>query len=456
MLMKTQGVVRIVMVSFLMAGWTAVNAQQSREEVPGDHFSLEGALELFKKSASPEEFEQMLNSPKSEVNNLDLNGDGDIDYIKVIDRNEGNVHAFILQAVISNTESQDVAVIELEKLSNGKAVLQITGDADIYGIETIIEPTNEVRVNAGTSTARVYVNVWAWPSVQYVYSPYYYGWSSPWSWSYRPIWWNPWRPIAYSYYYPRWESYQPYYSVCYTHRVGYAQQLYRPYRNTSVIVYNRHHDQITNYRSTRSSSDFTRGRDNANRQSGRDDQRNTNDSRQRTTSYDGNSRSSMNDSRQQIDNNRRGSSSTRGESSSYGNRSTTGGNRNADGYQRNSNSGQRKDSENRSGLVNPGGGTQQRDRSAFESRSSADHNRFPSAGQNNNGDQRQNSDRSQRFENTNGGSRQRESSPSYESRGAERSTVHTGRSESSGNSGAQRSGSNGSGNRSGGQKRGRD
>ena len=69
------------MLVLLMAGWTAVNAQESREEVPGDHFSLEGALELFKKSASPEEFEQLLNSPKSEVNNLDLNGDGDIDYM---------------------------------------------------------------------------------------------------------------------------------------------------------------------------------------------------------------------------------------------------------------------------------------------------------------------------------------------------------------------------------------
>ena len=132
-------------------------------EVPGDHFSLEGALELFKKSRSPQEFEQMLNSPDSKVNNLDLNGDGDIDYIRVIDRNDRNVHAFILQAVISPKEFQDIAVIELEILANGKAILQIVGDADIYGIETIIEPTEEVRVNAGLTTTRTYVNVWTWP-----------------------------------------------------------------------------------------------------------------------------------------------------------------------------------------------------------------------------------------------------------------------------------------------------
>lgn len=441
--MKTQGVVKTLMLFLLMAGWTIVQAQESREEVPGDHFSLEGALELFKKSASPEEFEQLLNSPKSEVNNLDLNGDGDIDYIRVIDRNEGNVHAFILQAVISDTESQDVAVIELEKLSNGKAVLQITGDADIYGIETIIEPTEEVRVNAGTSTARVYVNVWTWPSVQYVYSPYYYGWSSPWSWSYRPIWWNPWRPIAYSYYYPRWQSYRPYYSVCYTHRVHDAQQLYRPYRNTSVMVYNRHHEQISNYRSSRQYSDINRGRDN-DRQRGGSYQYNDQDR--------GQSRSMTNGSIQRGEHNNRGRSTSNGNDSySNRNRSATQEGRTTEGWNRNSNSTQRQDGERRSGYSNTE--THQRNQSS-ENRSATDQNRW----QNNSGNQRQNSDRSQGFGNANGGSRQRESNSTYESRGAQqRSTVHTGRSESSGhNGGAQRSGSNGGGSRSGGHQRGRD
>ena len=240
-----------------------------QSEVPGDDFSLEGALELFKKSSSPEEFERLLNSADARVNNLDLNGDGDIDYIRVIDRNEGNVHAFILQAIVSERESQDVAVIELEKLTNGKAVLQIVGDADIYGMETIIEPTTEVRVNAGTSTARTVVNVWAWPSVQYVYSPYYSVWVSPWRWSMRPVWWHTWRPVAYYTYDPWWQPYRPYYSVCYTHRVVYAHQIYRPVRTTSVVVYNRHHDRISHYRSRQDSyygqrNDVNRGRDSRN------------------------------------------------------------------------------------------------------------------------------------------------------------------------------------------------
>lgn len=246
--MKTLRLKGILSMLILIAGSIAAVGQKNRIEVPGDNFSLEGALELFKKSASPQEFEQLLNSSDARVNNLDLNGDGQIDYIRVIDRNQGNVHVFILQAIVSDTESQDVAVIELEKLSNGKAILQITGDEDIYGIETIIEPTEEVRVNAGASTARSTVNVWAWPSVQYVYSPYYQVWVSPWGWYMRPVWWRPWRPIAYYDYYPYWYSYRPYYAVCHTHRIVYAQQIYRPCRTTSVIVYHRHRSNIERYR----------------------------------------------------------------------------------------------------------------------------------------------------------------------------------------------------------------
>ena len=239
---------KMVVLFFLMVGGTAVMAQQYNQDVPGDDFSLEGALELFKQSASPEEFERKLNSAESRVNNLDLNGDGEIDYIRVIDRNQGNVHAFILQAVLSSTEGQDVAVIELEKLANGKAVLQIIGDEDVYGIETIIEPTQEVRVMAGASTASTVVNVWSWPSVQYVYSPYYTMWVSPWHWYYRPFWWYSWRPVTYYEYYSYWSPYRRHYSYCNTYRIDYARTIYRPYRTHSPVYYKRHETRIVRYR----------------------------------------------------------------------------------------------------------------------------------------------------------------------------------------------------------------
>ncbi len=309
--MKTRGLKQLAAMFLFSIGSIAVNGQQQYEAaVPGDNFSLEGALELFKKSASPEAFEKSLNSSDSKVNNLDLNGDGYIDYIRVIDKNEGNVHAFILQAVISKNESQDVAVITLEKLADGKAVLQITGDADVYGIETIIEPTEEVRINAGATTTRRVVNVWTWPSVQYIYSPYYTNvWISPWHYSYHPVWYRPWRPVAYHVYSPWWRPYRSYYTVCYTHRVTYGHQLYRPYRTTSVIVYNRHNERITTYRSTRPDYD-------------RNGHYKYADNRKRTTRGDNSYSGSRSDTRNSATMDRRQSDS-RGRYSDNTSRSTT-------------------------------------------------------------------------------------------------------------------------------------
>ena len=255
--MKTTG--RLAVVAMVVLGWFTSFGQSVEPEVPGDHFSLEGALELFKKSSSPEEFEKMLNSPDSKVNNLDLNGDGYIDYVRVLDHYEGDVHAFILQAVISERESQDIAVIELEKLSNGKAVLQIIGDEDIYGVTTIIEPTREVRTYAGTRSSATVVNVWAWPSVQYVYHPSYSVWISPWGWHRRPIWYHTWRPVTYVHYYSYWRPYRPYYTICHTRRVVYAHNIYRPHRRISVVVRTRYNDRIDRYRSEHR-DDYRNGR----------------------------------------------------------------------------------------------------------------------------------------------------------------------------------------------------
>jgi hypothetical protein len=234
-----------------VSGWITSFGQVTDATVPGDNFSLEGALELFKKSESPEDFERLLNSPDSKVNNLDLNGDGYTDYVRVFDKQEGNVHVFIIQDVVSETENQDVAVIELEKQSDGHAVLQIIGDEDIYGIETIIEPTREVRTYAGTTTTNAVVNVSSWPVVHYVYNPYYAGWSSPWGWYHPPVWWSSWRPVVYVHYHDYWGPYRSYYSSCNNHRIVYANSIYRPHRARSIMVYNRHYEQVNRYRSER-------------------------------------------------------------------------------------------------------------------------------------------------------------------------------------------------------------
>ncbi|MBL0110193.1 MAG: hypothetical protein IPP42_04700 [Saprospiraceae bacterium] len=62
----------------------------------------------------------MLNQDDNHVNNLDLNDDGEVDYIRVIDNMDGDAHALVLQVVVSATENQDIAVIEIEKAAKNQ------------------------------------------------------------------------------------------------------------------------------------------------------------------------------------------------------------------------------------------------------------------------------------------------------------------------------------------------
>lgn len=217
--------------------------------LPGDNFSLEGALDLFKKSESPESFERMLNEEENKVNNLDLNGDGQTDYIRVIDRQEGDVHAFVLQDVVAENEDQDIAVIEVEKNGNDDATVQIVGDEDLYGQQRIVEPREAVKSYGGTQTSNVVVNVWTWPAVRYVYTPSYRMWVSPWGWRARPVWWRPWQPVRYHVYHAYYAPYRPHYVVVHHHRTIHAHHVYTPVRRTSVIVRTRYQEPVQRYRS---------------------------------------------------------------------------------------------------------------------------------------------------------------------------------------------------------------
>jgi hypothetical protein len=248
--------------------------------LPGDNFSLQGALEMFKKASSPEEFEKLINEKDNGVNNLDLNEDGETDYIRVIDKSEKDAHVFVLQVPVSDKESQDIAVIELEKTGNETANIQIVGDEDIFGEETIVEPDgggdessylindNQFAVAHGPSAeyapidTRIVVNVWLWPAVRFVYRPAYTVWVSPWRYHYYPGWWRPWRPLGWYAYRPLRVRYYHPYVIVHTHRLGYAHGIYRPARVTSVTVRARHAVAVNNYRVTRRSTTVTGPRGN--------------------------------------------------------------------------------------------------------------------------------------------------------------------------------------------------
>ena len=231
---------------------------------PGEQFSLQGALQMFKNSTSVEDFEKALNTESNSVNNLDLNNDGDIDYIRVIDKSDDNAHALILQAIVSDKESQDVAVIEIEKNGQESAMLQIVGDEELYG-EKLSLNLPAMKKNPDLNSIMAREIIWRRPQRchrsagicqcmvlalrQVHFAPAYRPWVSPWRWRHYPVWWRPWRPFGWSVWHPRCRVYVggPFVVVG-THRVVRAHAVYMPYRSTSVIVKTRYAGPIGAYR----------------------------------------------------------------------------------------------------------------------------------------------------------------------------------------------------------------
>lgn len=253
-----------------------IHAQQDTEMeetgLPGDNFSLEGALELFKKATSPEEYEKSLNTKDNHVNNLDLNEDGDIDYIQVINMQEKEAHVFILRVPVSETENQDIAAIQLEKTGKDEANIQIIGDEEIFGEEIILEPSDEESAPSDMKKGPyspvleddiIVVNVWAWPCVRFVYAPGYRPWISPWRWRYYPGWWKPWRPYGWNAWRPlRVHYHRPTIRVVHTHRLTRAHGIYKPVRVSSTTVRTRYAGAHANYKVTRSKTKVTGPRGN--------------------------------------------------------------------------------------------------------------------------------------------------------------------------------------------------
>ncbi|MFB3390217.1 hypothetical protein [Flavobacterium sp. LAR06] len=167
--------------------------------LPGDNLDLYAVLTLFQKSKTVEEFEKSLNEQKTGINNLDLNLDKKVDFIKIDTKKVGESFTFILNTAVSKTETQDIAVIIVDKDKNGKMTLQIVGDQDLYGKNYVIEPaktaTPSITANpaykgpepaAVSAPATTVVIVETVPIVQYVYSPVYVPYYPPYHYGFYP------------------------------------------------------------------------------------------------------------------------------------------------------------------------------------------------------------------------------------------------------------------------------
>ena len=96
-----------------------------------DNLDLEAVSSIFGESENLEDFEYRLNNPDNRISNLDLNEDGYIDYLRVVENSDDRNSVILIQAVLDQDIYQDVATIEVERVQNGNPRIQIIGDTYI-------------------------------------------------------------------------------------------------------------------------------------------------------------------------------------------------------------------------------------------------------------------------------------------------------------------------------------
>lgn len=143
----------------------------------GDNLDLQALGQLVQTSSSAQEIENKLNTDGS-INNLDLNGDGVVDYIKVSEFGDGSNRGFSFTVDMPDGSTSEVATIDIEQ-GNGVANMNIHGNRDYYGDNAYYQSSHALRdlmiMNYLFSYHRPY------------YSPYHYGYYPSTYRSYRSV-----------------------------------------------------------------------------------------------------------------------------------------------------------------------------------------------------------------------------------------------------------------------------
>lgn len=93
-------------------------------------FDVNKLAQFVKNSTDPQTLEKAINNPANQINNLDLDKDGNIDYLKVT---EGENNQLKVIDDISNSNSVTVASINVDPVNNNTANLSIQGDPSYVG-----------------------------------------------------------------------------------------------------------------------------------------------------------------------------------------------------------------------------------------------------------------------------------------------------------------------------------
>lgn len=172
---------------------------------PCFYLDLNAVAAAFAESRTVKEFEQLLNSSRYMINNLDLNRDGWIDYLRVIETHRGYYHTFLIQACLAPGVFQDVATLIAERQANALYV-EVIGDRYLYGYNYIVRPVFVKRPPLWDVFGRANYAIWT--------SPYHYG--------YLPSYYTKPKPVYLNHYQAYVNTYMTNHHYC--HRCDYPQQ----------------------------------------------------------------------------------------------------------------------------------------------------------------------------------------------------------------------------------------
>lgn len=163
------------------------------------YLDLNAVAAAFAEARSVREFEQIINSSKYMINNLDLNRDGWIDYLRVIEGRSGAYHTLLIQACLAPSVFQDVATLVAERLAD-RLYVEVIGDPYLYGYNYIVRPVFIKR-----------------PPMWEVYGHASYSpWSSPYYYNYWPSYYTQPKPIYLNHYQAYVHTYMTNHHYCHT------------------------------------------------------------------------------------------------------------------------------------------------------------------------------------------------------------------------------------------------
>ena len=192
------------------------------DDEAAEGLDLKAVGEVFREAKNLEDFEKALNDPDEGINNLDLDRNGEVDFIRIVEQNADDTRLVIMQAVLGDNEFQDVATIEVDKNGSDDYNMQIRGNEVVYGPNFYIVPT---------------VRIHAFPVITWMYGPLYRPYVSGYRIGVYPRWWRPFRPVTVHVYRTRTVRYTraTTFSVSHTSRVTTVHKVqYKP--RTSTVV----------------------------------------------------------------------------------------------------------------------------------------------------------------------------------------------------------------------------